>query len=113
MSRYLLVVPTSPLEGRDRDYNDWYENTHLDEVLTVPGYVAAERFVMVGEAFAGPAPAHKYLAIYEIDAENLDDALKALKERAPRMNLGDSINMETACGVVYKPIGRRHSANSV
>jgi len=112
MARYLLVVPTSPVEGREKEYNDWYENTHLAEVLTIPGFVAAERFAMTGEPVAGPPPQHKYLSIYEIEAENINDAVEGLKERAKTMTLSDALNMETAGGVVFRPIGKRHVANS-
>ena len=34
--------PSSP--DREDEYNDWYTNTHLPEVLDIPGITAARRF---------------------------------------------------------------------
>ena len=44
MPRYNLIVLTNPVDGREDEYNDWYTNVHLDDVLKVPGVVAAQRF---------------------------------------------------------------------
>jgi hypothetical protein len=41
-------------------WNDWYDNVHLPELLSVPGFVSAVRFRQLG------AEGH-YLAMYEID----------------------------------------------
>jgi hypothetical protein len=41
-------------------WNDWYDNVHLPELLSVPGFVTAVRFRQLG------AEGH-YLAMYEID----------------------------------------------
>ena len=44
MQRYSLIVLTNPVEGRDGEYNDWYTNTHLHDVLKIPGIIGAQRF---------------------------------------------------------------------
>ena len=42
-------------------WNDWYDNVHVPELLSVPGFVSAVRFRQLG------AEGH-YLAIYEIES---------------------------------------------
>ena len=37
-------VLTHPVEGREADYNQWYTEIHLAEVLALPGFVAVQRF---------------------------------------------------------------------
>jgi hypothetical protein len=44
MARHTFVVFTNPTEGQEDEYNDWYDNTHLSDVLKVEGFVAAQRF---------------------------------------------------------------------
>lgn len=40
MSKYVLLVHSNAVDGQDDAYNDWYDNTHIGEVLQVPGLVA-------------------------------------------------------------------------
>ena len=63
MARYKLVALSNAVEGRDDDYNEWYQSQHMPDVLAVPGFVSAERLQVLGD---GP---YKYLAIYEIETE--------------------------------------------
>lgn len=44
MARHHFIVLSNPVAGREDDYNDWYDNEHLDDVLKVEGFVAAQRF---------------------------------------------------------------------
>ena len=43
MGNYTLVVYTSPVEGREDDYNEWYDNQHLGDVIAAAGFDRAER----------------------------------------------------------------------
>ena len=38
MGNYTMVVFTSPVEGREDDYNDWYDNQHLGDVIAAAGF---------------------------------------------------------------------------
>jgi hypothetical protein len=75
MSRFTLVVFSNPVEGREDEYNDWYNNQHLGDVVGVPGFRSAQRFrtfsKMVGEF------SHKYLALYEMEADSPEAAAAA------------------------------------
>ena len=44
MPKGVMVVQTGCEPGREDEYNDWYSNTHIPEVLAVPGFVGARRF---------------------------------------------------------------------
>lgn len=67
----LYVVRSNPVPGREDEYNDWYTRRHLPEILTIPGFASAQRFVLSPPAGGGaePPPSHSYLAIYEITAD--------------------------------------------
>ena len=65
MQKHLFLVFTRPSPGQEAEYNDWYDNEHLADVLKVPGVTAAQRFA-VAPMFTTPGDVvHGYLAIYE------------------------------------------------
>ncbi len=37
MPHYAYVVHSNPVAGREDEYNDWYSNRHLADVVAVPG----------------------------------------------------------------------------
>jgi hypothetical protein len=74
MTHYQLVVFSNALEGRDADFNDWYDNQHLDDVLAIPGFYRAQRMTIANPLSPEPAE-YKYLAIYEFEADDLDKTL--------------------------------------
>ncbi len=43
-TKHVLVVMSNPAPGKEQEYNDWYTNVHLGDVLKVPGIVSAQRF---------------------------------------------------------------------
>jgi hypothetical protein len=40
----MLMVLATPKEGREKEYNEWYENHHVKEVCRLPGFMRCERF---------------------------------------------------------------------
>jgi hypothetical protein len=72
----IMVVQSDPADpAREDEYNDWYDNTHVPAIRAVPGFVSARRYKVHG---AG-SPA--YLAIYEIDADDLTAPAAELRAR--------------------------------
>jgi hypothetical protein len=81
MSTALLVVLTNPVEGREDEYNAWYSEQHLDDVLAAAGFEAAQRFRFAGSKLSRN-PAAQYLAIYEVDADKREEAETLLLQSA-------------------------------
>jgi hypothetical protein len=94
MPRHILLVHSAPANGRDSEYNTWYDNTHLPDVLRVDGFVAARRFV-AAPGVHGEMPALPYLAIYEIETDDLPAALAALSAAAKDMEIHPSFDRTT------------------
>jgi hypothetical protein len=84
VAKGILVVATNPTSPeRDADYNDWYSNTHLGEVCAIPGIVAAQRYRVHGTGGAqADASRPQYLAIYELEADDLAQPIEELGKRA-------------------------------
>ncbi|MWA02490.1 hypothetical protein F8568_019355 [Actinomadura sp. LD22] len=72
MTGGVLIVESSPSSDRDTPaYHDWYQNTHIPEMLQIPGFVSARRL----ESLDGDT----FLVIYEIEGD-LEKAKAALGE---------------------------------
>ena len=109
MGRYLVMVMSNPREGMEDEFNDWYENTHLDEVLATAGFSAAERFRL--EAQKGAEAAHDYLALYETEGESAEEVIERLEARRDEREQSTSINRRDAALWVFSPTGERHVVN--
>ena len=46
MPTHRLIVFTQPAAGQEAEYNRWYDEVHLGDVLEVDGFVAAQRFAL-------------------------------------------------------------------
>lgn len=106
MRRYKLLVMTEPTQGREREFNDWYQNVHLRDVVAVPGIKSAQRFRLDHQIIPGAKPL-PYLAIYEIETDDVQGVMKEMMARAgsARMVISEALSMETTVGVVYEELG--------
>ena len=83
MPKGLLLVQSVPSDpAREDEYNNWYTGKHIPDVVAIPGIVSGRRYKLVGRK--GEAPA--YLAIYELDA---DDVRAPLRELGARVASGE------------------------
>jgi hypothetical protein len=93
MGRYIFAVHSNAAEGRDEEYNDWYSNHHLKDLLARPGVVSARRLTLA-EQQVHPAPQpFKYFCLYEIETEDLQGFIDELVSRAgtERMRISESL----------------------
>lgn len=107
MSRkFKFIVFSRPVAGREEEYNDWYQNTHLREVCETPGFVSAQRYKLSHDLAEGGDPA-PYAALYDIEADDWKVAFEALGERAGdgRMFLSESLDLSTIKGSIYEVFG--------
>ena len=86
----LFMVRSNPKPGRETAFNDWYTDVHLPEVLSIQGFFSARRFTL-NEAQVQPDQTQSYLAIYEIDTDNVHDTLDQLR-KATWLNMSDAID---------------------
>lgn len=105
MGHYRYLVFTDPVEGREAEYNEWYDSVHLGEVIAIPAFMAAERFRF--EPGENQETLHEYLAIYEFTADDPAVVLDDLGARAAdgRLNMAPVLadNIETRLYQVITP----------
>jgi hypothetical protein len=111
MARHTFVVFTNPAEGRESEYNDWYDNTHLSDVLQVEGFVAAQRFKLADTDPPQEYP-HRYLALYEVESDDLGKVATALSEAGETgaMFISESLDRPEAIARYFTPITDRRTA---
>ena len=69
---YTLIVYTSPVDGKEDEYNAWYDDTHLPEFSALPGVISGRRFKVAGDK-------PQYAAVYELSAHP-DAVMGAMNE---------------------------------
>jgi hypothetical protein len=82
MTKWLLAVSTDCADpSREGEFNDWYDRMHLPDVLKTPGFIRANRYVNT-DPDSGPG---KFLALYEIESQNIDETMTTLRERLAKL----------------------------
>ncbi|WP_410872861.1 hypothetical protein [Nocardia sp. A7] len=82
-----LMVFATPHDGMDEEYNRWYTDVHIPEVLTIPGVVSCERHRLE----RGGPDELQYLAVFDLD----DDPATILAELRAR-SMDGRMTMSTA-----------------
>ena len=98
-----MIVFTSPVEGREDEYNEWYDNTHLVEFAALPGVVSAQRFKV---SPTGPKSKTSYAAIYELDGDPAD-VIQAMNAaiKSGEMHMSDAIDISSISMSAWDPHG--------
>jgi hypothetical protein len=84
---YVESRPSSP--EREQEYNAWYDEVHLPELLALDGIVSARRLRPVD----GQGP---YVAIYELEGEDLQAILDNMIANAGQLHMSDALLLDPA-----------------
>lgn len=114
MKDYSYVVRSNPVPGRDAEYNRWYTERHLADVIAVPGFISAQRFRIVDPQADG-APGQSYMAIYTMRTDDPERLLAELTDlvESGRMEMSDAFSQEDCVTILYEaitPIVRKDDA---
>jgi len=78
-----IVFSRFPDEVGEDEFNEWYD-AHLPEILSIPGFVSAQRYRLEPVVVDDDAPvSYRYMALYEIEGD-LEQLLVEMK----RLSLG-------------------------
>jgi hypothetical protein len=105
MQRGVLIAVTNPSSpDREADYNRWYDEKHLPEVLAMPGIQSARRYrgldLEIPEAVGGATLGMRNIAIYEMESEDLAETMQNVWRSVAEgeMELDDSLETDPAPG---------------
>jgi len=106
MPKHLVIVLSEPVGGREAEFEDWYENTHIREVLETTGWNSGQRFVLSAEK--GRKCPLQRLACYEAEAETGAEVIARLDATRSAREQSDSFNRKTAGLWVFSETGQKH-----
>jgi hypothetical protein len=98
---------TKHVVGREAEYNDWYSNQHLRDVLKVPGFKTAQRFKLAPD---DESAQFRYLAIYEFEAESAADAAASLQKIAGTLDMviSEGMDMQNVSVQIWEAIPKNY-----
>lgn len=103
MAKFMLLVLSNVVGDQHDEFNDWYTNRHLSDMLAVPGVKSAERYrVMQGGG-------HGYSALYNLDCDDPAKLLEVLSSRfgTDAMPVSATVDGESAVMMLLEPIAQR------
>lgn len=74
MAHYVVMIKSSAKSGQEQAYEDWYNSTHLAEVLAVEGFRSGRQFRLP------PGSSHTHAAIFELETDDPVQAMARLGE---------------------------------
>ena len=108
MAKWINVVESNCTDpSKEKEFNDWYDNVHLPDVLETPGFQAATRYV-IREPQDGRG---KYMAVYEIETDDFGQTMEArgkLREVQYARGRGSDL-ISTVSTVAYQTTGHLES----
>jgi hypothetical protein len=76
MAKYKLVALTTPVAGKEKEYNEWYQKKHLSELVALPGMKGAQRYKLTAKLVG--ADTNPWMAIYDLETDDPMGFLGAL-----------------------------------
>ncbi|MEE6175104.1 hypothetical protein [Mycobacterium sp. 050134] len=88
MAKGIVLVESRPgAPEREQEYNAWYDEVHLGELVALDGFVSARRLRPV----SGDGP---YVAIYEVEGDDLQTILDNMLANAGRPRMSDALQLD-------------------
>jgi len=96
-----MLVKSRAKDGMDAEYNAWYSDTHIPDMLLIDGVASCTRHRLR----TGDGEPAEYLAIYEIDGD-IDLVQKEIAARIKdgRMQLSASLDPANSEMTLWEPI---------
>jgi hypothetical protein len=110
MPRYRMIMLSQANPGRDEDYERWYDETHIPDMMQVPGFVAAQRFRVVRNVVGETN--FPFCSIYEIEADSADTAMGAMFAalQSGKVRMSDSVDPASGQGFICEEVRERVTA---
>lgn len=107
MAKCKLIALTNPIPGKEAEFHDWYQNTHLRELVAFEGVEGAQRYKLVAKLIG--ADANQWLAIYDIETDDPGALLARMGQAAASGTLtqGTASDMATTYTALFIEHGPR------
>jgi hypothetical protein len=103
---YYFFVFSNPVAGQEARYNKWYNEQHQLDVVSIPGFVTAQRFVMNDLPLYRRSDVElpKYLVAYKIVTDDLEGVFKEVSRRLQtgETKMDPSFDRATSVSYTYR-----------
>ena len=112
-NRYVYLVMSDPLPGREFDFNDGYQNMHMGDLVQLPGWTGAQRFRLVPVAPRTTQPLYRRGNLIVWDQEGNDlgkiqsESRAAIAGGKSRLIPGFDYSPDGPVSTTYQVIGPR------
>ncbi|MET9388313.1 hypothetical protein ABZY09_46955 [Streptomyces sp. NPDC002928] len=103
--REVLLALTNPVEGKDKEFQDWYWGTHIPEILALPGFVAVRRLRAADTSTDGIP--YRYATIYEVEG-----SAEEARMRLFTSGLGSSDTLDISSIVMIPLVTHDHASDA-
>jgi len=104
---YYFFVFSNPVAGHEDEYNKWYNEQHAQDVVSIPGFVTAQRFVKTDLPLYRMVDLQvpKYLIVYKIVTDNVEAVFDEVSRRLKtgETYMSPAYDQKTSVSYVYKP----------
>lgn len=106
MPRHQYVILCQPVAGRETEFEDWYNNQHLADVVKIDGVVSAQRFKITAQRGDDNSPAWQSLAIYNLDADDPEAVMDAIAKAAggPEMPISEAMSRDALVQILAQQV---------
>lgn len=114
MTRYSLLVVSNAADGLEDEFNRWYSEQHLGDVLRVPGFCCAQRFMFNAGEPGSALHQWRYAAVYEFESDEPNLQFEELSRRAgtSEMPMSAGLDMGSVATALLIPITERRLAGA-
>lgn len=110
----LYLVFSNPVDGREDEFNEWYDKVHLPEILATPGMLSAQRYTLRQTAIdreLGTTPAHRYCVVYEMEGDP-DSVMSKIQAgvAAGDIHMHEALDLSTFAMSYWSPYGPKLEA---
>jgi hypothetical protein len=112
--RYSMLVFANPIPGRETEFNDWYTNTHMGDLVQLQGWMGAQRFRIVTNVqprLSAAGYGHGYLIIWDLEDTDANLALARMTAAISggKSRLGAAFNYTPGAGAngTFEAMGPR------
>jgi hypothetical protein len=106
---YYFLVFSNPVQGHEDEYNKWYDQQHAADVVSIPGFVTAQRYMQSEVPFFRVVDVQvpKYLIVYKIVTGDVEAVFAEVDRRLKtgETYLSPTFDRKTSVSYVYQPIG--------
>lgn len=106
---YRFFVFSNPADGKEEEFERWYDEQHVPDLFAIPGFVSAQRFRLTDAQARKEGHPHRYLVVYEIDTDDLQGVFDEIVRRRGDGRIVHSDAFDTAGSVThtYEPVTAR------